>query len=74
MWTEPVIYETRATEDVVSLHYFSDAAGKDIKPLLHSSYLVVPGISESSSISPIMKTLSILIRASGLAAAASFPV
>jgi hypothetical protein len=55
IWTEPVIYETRATEDVVSLHYFSDAGGKDIKPLLHSSYLVVPGISEGSSISPIVR-------------------
>ena len=27
IWTEPVIYDTPTKEDIVSLHYFSSAAG-----------------------------------------------
>ena len=55
IWTEPVVYQTSAKEDVVSLHYFSSGAGTGTKPSLHSSYLIVPGISESSAISPILR-------------------
>ena len=55
IWTEPVIYETPTKEDIVSLHYFSSAAGANPTPALHATYLVVPGISEGSSISPIVR-------------------
>jgi hypothetical protein len=55
IWTEPVIYETPNEEDVVSVHYFSDASGAQTAPALHASYLVMPGISESSAISPILR-------------------
>jgi hypothetical protein len=55
IWTDPVIYETPTAEDVVSLHYFSDSRDTDTKPSLHSSYVVVPGISEGSSVSPIVR-------------------
>jgi hypothetical protein len=55
IWTDPVIYKTPTAEDVVSLHYFSDSPGTDIKPSLHSSYVVVPGISEGPSVSPIVR-------------------
>ncbi len=41
-------------QDVVSLHYFAGATDNAGTALLHASYLVVPGISESSSISPIV--------------------
>jgi hypothetical protein len=55
IWTDPVIYKTTTAEDIVSLHYFSDSPGVDIKPSLHSSYVVVPGISEGPSVSPIVR-------------------
>jgi hypothetical protein len=54
IWSDPVIYQTTTTEEIVSLHYFSDVSGANRTPTLHSSYLVVPGISEGSSISPIV--------------------
>ena len=55
IWTDPVIYKTTTAEDVVSLHYFNDSPGIDTKPSLHSSYVVVPGISEGPSVSPIVR-------------------
>ena len=39
---------------MVSLHYFTDVSNTNRKPSLRSTYLVVPGISEGSSISPIV--------------------
>ncbi len=55
IWMEPVEYESTVAEDVVSLRYFCQASGADSKPLLHSTYLVVPGISEGSALSPILR-------------------
>jgi hypothetical protein len=52
-WMEPVIYQTTAAEDVVSLHCFAEADGDHVKPSLESSNLVLPGISESPAISPL---------------------
>ena len=55
IWTEPIVYEASAEHDVVSLHYFADVkVGKPV-PSLHASYLVVPGISEADTISPIVR-------------------
>lgn len=54
LWLEPVIYETPQSEDIVSLHYFAESASDQARPTLESYYLVVPGISESSAISPIV--------------------
>jgi len=53
IWTEPVIYDTSAEEDVVSLHYFVDIEGAKPTPCLESTFLIVPGISEGSSVSPV---------------------
>ena len=53
-WLEPVVYEMSAPEDVVSLHYFAEAAGGVARPALEHNYLVFPGISESSALSPII--------------------
>jgi len=55
IWTEPIVYDAPPKQDVVSLHYFADV--KDAKPVpsLHANYLVVPGISESDAISPILR-------------------
>jgi len=55
IWLEPVMYETPTAEDVVSLHYFSEVNEASHQPSLHSTYLVVPGISEGSSVSPIIR-------------------
>jgi hypothetical protein len=55
IWTEPIVYEAPAAQDVISLHYFSDVKADKPVPSLHASYLVVPGISEASTISPIVR-------------------
>ena len=55
IWTEPIVYEASAEHDVVSLHYFADVKANNPVPSLHASYLVVPGISEADSISPIVR-------------------
>lgn len=52
-WLEPIIYETTAAEDVVSLNYFAEADGGRVKPSLETNDLVLPGICESPAISPI---------------------
>ncbi len=54
-WIEPIAYESSTPEDIVSLHYFAECNGKEATSTLHSTYLVVPGISEGSSISPIVR-------------------
>lgn len=52
-WAEPVIYETAAAEDIVSLHYFAEAGSDGVKPSLETSGLVLPGICESPAVSPL---------------------
>src|ERR1035438_2470717 len=55
IWTEPIVYEAVSAQDVVSVHYFSNVTSNKPVPSLHASYLVVPGISEASTISPIVR-------------------
>lgn len=55
IWVEPVVYEAASAEDVVSLYYFADAKSAAAIPSLRASFFVVPGISESSTISPIVR-------------------
>ena len=57
IWIEPIVYESPLAQDVVSLHYFTDVSGTERTSSLHSTYLVVPGISEGSSVSPIVRDL-----------------
>ena len=52
---EPLVYETPVAEDVVSVHYFAEARENNVAPALEASYLIDPGISEGSSISPIVR-------------------
>jgi hypothetical protein len=54
VWTEPIVYESQAAEDVVSVHYFTQSDGVKHTPSLYSDYFVVPGISEGSAVSPIL--------------------
>jgi hypothetical protein len=53
-WLDPFVYETPASEDIVALHYFAECHEGQAAPSLESNYLVVPGISESSAISPVV--------------------
>jgi len=55
IWVEPIVYESSMPHDVVSLHYFVDCTGTERTSTLHSTYLIVPGISEGSSVSPIVR-------------------
>ena len=55
IWTEPLIYEAPASQDVVSLHYFADVKAGVPAAALRASFLVVPGISEASTVSPIVR-------------------
>ena len=55
IWTEPIVYEAPAGQDVVSVHYFSDVKDGNPVPSLHASFLVVPGISEAATVSPIVR-------------------
>ena len=54
IWTEPVIYESSATEDIVSLNLFAEGTGASATPALRTAILVVPGICESEAVSPIV--------------------
>lgn len=55
LWIEPVVYQASTAQDIVSLHYFAKTHGTAIAPSLHSSFFVVPGISESPTVSPIVR-------------------
>ena len=55
VWIEPVAYESPSPGDVVNLRYFADPKEGYVAPSLSSTYLVVPGISEGSSVSPIAR-------------------
>jgi hypothetical protein len=53
---DPVVYETPVPEDIISLHYFAAVRHGEPYPALGCSYLIDPGISEGSSISPIVRS------------------
>ena len=55
IWTEPIVYEAPADQDVVSLHYFAEVEDGKPAPSLIPVFSVVPGISEASTISPIVR-------------------
>jgi hypothetical protein len=57
IWMEPLVYETPDAQEVVSLHYFSDIHSTETSPALHASYLVVPGINEGSTVSPVVRDM-----------------
>ena len=53
IWTDPVMYDAQAQQDVVSLHYFADSTEQRL-PSLDATYLVVPGALSGSTLSPIL--------------------
>jgi hypothetical protein len=52
---DPVVYKTPIDEDVISFHYFAEPRATEPFPALHSTYVIDPGISEGSSVSPIVR-------------------
>ena len=54
LWIEPVTYESSVNEDVVSLNLFAEGAGETVRPGLESQTLVIPGLSHSPGLSPIV--------------------
>ena len=54
LWLDPIVYESSEPENVVALHYFAQGTGEDARPTLDNFYLILPGISESSAVSPIV--------------------
>lgn len=56
-WLDPIIYESNKLEDVVSLHYFAKATDAGPVPSLQQTFLIHPGISMSSALSPVLPTL-----------------
>lgn len=53
-WLDPVVYESSEAENVVALHYFAQGTGENARPTLDNFYLLLPGISESPGVSPIV--------------------
>jgi hypothetical protein len=53
-WLEPVMYESSTTEDVISLSLFAEGAGDTARPALAVQTMVIPGMSHSPGLSPII--------------------
>ncbi|PWB70872.1 MAG: hypothetical protein C3F07_15770 [Anaerolineales bacterium] len=51
---EPFLYESSAEEDILQIVYFPEAHNDTYKPAFYSRYAVVPGLSMSTNISPVM--------------------
>jgi hypothetical protein len=52
-WMEPVLYESPAADDIVSLHYFCKPEAQLLLPALRASHITAPGIAENAAVSPI---------------------
>jgi hypothetical protein len=57
LWLDPIIYESTASESIVAVRYFATCVKGNPEPSLENSYLVLPGISMSSALSPIVPSL-----------------
>ena len=56
-WQDPIIYEDPAAADIVDVRFFAKAEGNSARPALTNNYLLFPGISEGSALSPIIPPL-----------------
>jgi len=54
LWLEPIAYDSPTSENIVALHYFARGSGEAARPTLDNFYLILPGISESPAMSPIV--------------------
>lgn len=55
IWLDPIDYTATDAHEIVSLHYFARAEDHQPQPTLHAGYYVLPGVSEGSAISPILR-------------------
>lgn len=53
-WQDPILYENSAAADIVEVRYFAKVVGDFASPALGNNYLVFPGISMGSALSPII--------------------
>ena len=53
-WLEPVTYHA-GTEDVIALHWFGQGTGTSAQPTLDATHWVLPGLSESSALGPMVQ-------------------
>ena len=51
---EPLLYESACKEQIVQIVYFPNDAGASYEPAFYSRYAVVPGLSMSTNISPVV--------------------
>lgn len=51
---DPLLYETTGEEDIVRVVYFPERSGDTYKPSFYSRYAVLPGLSMSTTISPVV--------------------
>ncbi len=51
---EPLLYESACAEQIVQIVYFPQESGVSYRPSFYSRYAVVPGLSMSTSISPVV--------------------
>jgi hypothetical protein len=51
---EPLRYESSCAEEIVQIVYFPKDAGVSYRPSFYSRYAVVPGLSMSTNISPVV--------------------
>jgi hypothetical protein len=54
LWLEPIVYDSPNSENIVALHYSARGTGQAARPTLDNFYLILPGISESPGMSPIV--------------------
>ena len=54
IWIDAVEYDSTEPQDVVSLHYFAKSNAGAPAPALEQTHSVIPGISMSSGLSPIV--------------------
>ena len=54
LWLEPIVYDSPDFEQIVAVHYFARGTGQAARPALDNFYLILPGISESPGMSPLV--------------------
>lgn len=53
-WLEPIGYASTATESIVRLFHFGQWDGSDVRPTLQSHYHVIPGLTMTTALGPVV--------------------
>lgn len=54
IWVEPVVYSSPEADKIISVCYFSTASASGVLPGLKQDFVIQPGISEASTLSPVV--------------------